>query len=62
MSLCTQVGLPTWLQLQQVTADGMSVVGPPRLLIRNNQTWEGPVIEAPYLVLREVSKLSTPSM
>jgi len=54
---CVQVGLPTWLQLQQVTADGMAVVGSPRLLIRNNQTWEGPVIEAPYLVLREVSKL-----
>ena len=54
--MCIQVGLPTWLQLQQVTADGMAVVGLPRQLIRNDATWEGPVIEAPNLVLREVSK------
>ena len=56
MGVCMQVGLPTWLQLQRVTADGMAAVGAPRLLIRNDAMWEGPVIEAPYLVLREVSK------
>ena len=52
-----QVGLPTWLQLQEVSADGMSLVGSSRELIRNNETWEGPVIEAPFLVLREVGSL-----
>ena len=49
-----QVGQPCWLQLQQVTADGMALVGAPRQLIRNDATWEGPVVEAPFLVFRQV--------
>ncbi len=40
---------PTNLYAQQLSADGLSVVGTPTQLIRNDQTWEGNVVEAPQM-------------
>jgi beta-xylosidase len=45
-------GFPTYLYIQELTPDGLGLVGEPVALIRNDQRWEGQVIEAPTLVNR----------
>lgn len=42
-------GKPTWLYIQQVSDDGLTLEGEPTQLIRNDKAWEGPLIEAPTL-------------
>lgn len=42
-------GKPTWLYIQQVSDDGLTLTGEPAQLIRNDKVWEGPLIEAPTL-------------
>jgi beta-xylosidase len=42
-------GGSTWLYIQKVSADGLTLEGEPTQLIRQDQTWEGVVIEAPTL-------------
>jgi arabinan endo-1,5-alpha-L-arabinosidase len=46
-------GKPTWLQLQPVSADGTRITGTPKKLIRATESWEGGLIEAPTLWLRD---------
>jgi beta-xylosidase len=47
-------GLPTEMWAQQLAPDGLSLVGEPANLgLRNDATWEGRVIEAPTVMLRE---------
>ena len=45
-------GLPTWLHLQRMSADGLRSSGPARRLVREDQGWEGDLVEAPTLVRR----------
>lgn len=42
-------GQPTYLYVQEMTPDGLSLVGEPVQLVRNDVTWEGHVIEAPTM-------------
>ncbi|WNG38015.1 family 43 glycosylhydrolase [Archangium violaceum] len=46
------VGQPTPIYGQQLSADGLSLVGTRRTLITNNLGWEGGVVEAPWVVAR----------
>jgi beta-xylosidase len=42
-------GLPVMLWSQELSADGASLVGEPAPLLRPDQPWEGPLIEAPTM-------------
>lgn len=42
-------GGTTWIYLQPVSADGLTLEGEPTQLLRNDKRWEGPLIEAPTL-------------
>jgi beta-xylosidase len=39
----------TWIYIQQVSADGLDLVGEPTRLIKTDQAWEGLLVEAPTL-------------
>lgn len=39
----------TWISIQPMSADGLSLTGAPTRLIRQDLTWEGDLVEAPYL-------------
>jgi hypothetical protein len=43
-------GLPTTIYSQQLSVDGLSVVGPPHRLIGASQAWEGNLVEGPSMV------------
>jgi arabinan endo-1,5-alpha-L-arabinosidase len=42
-------GYPTWIYIQQVSEDGLTLEGEPVQLITNDQPWEGTLVEAPTL-------------
>jgi beta-xylosidase len=42
-------GLDTWLWIQKLSADGLSLIGTQTRLIKQDQSWEGQLIEAPTL-------------
>jgi arabinan endo-1,5-alpha-L-arabinosidase len=44
------IGQPTPIHAQQLSADGLSLVGSPATLITNDHAWEGAVTEAPFMV------------
>lgn len=44
------IGLPTYLYLQRVADDGVTLIGDPIPAMRNDPDTEGGLIEAPYLV------------
>jgi beta-xylosidase len=46
-------GLDTWIQIAPLAADGLSLTAPPTKLVRQDQEWEGDLVEAPTLVLRD---------
>jgi beta-xylosidase len=48
-------GRDTWLHLQRLTADGLRTAGPARRLVRQDQPWEGDLVEAPTLVRHDGS-------
>ena len=43
-------GKPTWIHLQRLSRDGLRIAGPATRLIREDQAWEGDLVEAPTLV------------
>jgi beta-xylosidase len=43
-------GKDTWLHLQPLSADGLKLAGPPVRLVKQDQPWEGNLVEAPTLV------------
>ena len=45
-------GKPTWVHLQRMSADGLRTTGKAHRLIRQDQAWEGELVEAPTLVRR----------
>lgn len=46
-------GLDTWIYLQELSSDGLSLVGEPTQLIQQDQPWEGDLVEAPTLIERD---------
>ncbi len=42
-------GQDTWLWLQKLSADGLSLLGSPRRLLKQDHPWEGRLVEAPTL-------------
>jgi len=42
-------GMPTYLWSQRLSASGARLVGKPSKLLRNDASWEGPLIEAPTM-------------
>lgn len=46
---------PTYLYVQQLAPDGLSLLGEPTQLVRNDNAWEATLIEAPTMVKREDS-------
>ncbi|MET8979422.1 family 43 glycosylhydrolase [Streptomyces sp. NPDC004539] len=49
---CCGLGKDTWLHLQPTSWDGTRLTGDPVRLIRQDQPWEGRLVEAPTLVRR----------
>ncbi|MGY1806913.1 glycoside hydrolase family 43 protein [Blastococcus sp. SYSU D00669] len=46
-------GLDTWLYLAPLSADGLTLAGPPVQLVKQDLEWEGELVEAPTLVARD---------
>jgi arabinan endo-1,5-alpha-L-arabinosidase len=42
--------LPTWIWMQQLSPDGLSVIGRKYPLIRNTLSWEGDLVEGPWMI------------
>ena len=42
-------GIPTYIYAQELSPDGLSLVGQPTRLIQNDENWEGRVIEGPEM-------------
>ena len=47
------IGVDTWLYLAPLTEDGLDLAGEPERLVRQDQPWEGDLVEAPTLVERD---------
>lgn len=47
--------MPTFIYVQELAPDGLSLVGEPVALVRNDRAWEGRVVEAPTMWLHEGS-------
>lgn len=43
------IGKDTWIYVQRLSSDGLTLLGSPTQLIREDQSWEGNVIEGPTL-------------
>lgn len=43
------VGVDTWIYAQQLSADGTALTGPVTKLIKQDQPWEGKLVEGPFL-------------
>lgn len=43
------IGIPTWIYIQQLSDDGLTLLGEPTPLITADQGWEGTLVEAPTL-------------
>ena len=46
------VGQDTWLYVQRLSPDGLSLVGDPSQLIKQDRPWEGSLVEAPVMWAR----------
>jgi GH43 family beta-xylosidase len=46
-------GLDTWLTIAPLSEDGLSLAGEPTRLVKQDQPWEGNLVEAPTLVERD---------
>ncbi len=46
-------GLDTWLYIQPLADDGLTLTGEPTRLVKQDQPWEGNLVEAPTLVERD---------
>lgn len=43
------VGVDTWISVQQLSTDGLSLVGQPTRLIKQDLDWEGDLVEGPFV-------------
>jgi beta-xylosidase len=48
-------GFPTYIYVQEMAPDGLSMAGEATRLVRNDERWEGQVIEAPTMVVEDGS-------
>jgi beta-xylosidase len=46
-------GLDTWLYIAPLSEDGLSLTGEPTRLVQQDQPWEGNLVEAPTMVVRD---------
>ncbi|GAA0574654.1 family 43 glycosylhydrolase [Kribbella sandramycini] len=46
------IGVDTWIYVQRLSADGLTLEGPSYRLIKQDLPWEGALVEAPYVVER----------
>lgn len=46
-------GMPTWIYIQELSADGRNLIGSARRLITTSLEWEGDLIEAPTLFFHD---------
>ena len=46
-------GFDTWLSIAPLSEDGLSLAGPATRLVKQDQDWEGDLVEAPTLVERD---------
>jgi beta-xylosidase len=47
------VGVDTWISVQRLSDDGLTLTGEPKKLIKQDQPWEGNLVEAPFLWLQD---------
>lgn len=47
------IGVDTWIYAQPLSEDGLSLLGSPVQLMKQDQPWEGNLVEAPFLWLRD---------
>ena len=45
-----RIGVDTWISVQRLDASGTKLVGKPQRLIKQDQPWEGSLLEAPFVV------------
>ena len=45
-----RIGVDTWISVQRLDASGTELVGKPERLIKQDQPWEGHLVEAPFVV------------
>lgn len=45
-------GLDTWIELAPLSADGLALAGPASRLLKQTESWQGALVEAPDLVKR----------
>ena len=45
-----RIGVDTWISVQRLDATGTELVGEPQQLFRQDQPWEGRLVEAPFVV------------
>lgn len=43
------VGVDTWISVQRLSDDGLTLQGEPEKLIKQDQPWEGDLVEAPFV-------------
>ncbi len=44
------VGQSTPIKIQELTPDGLSLVGSPKTILQNTLSWEGALVEGPWMV------------
>lgn len=47
------IGVDTWIYVSELSADGLTLIGPSHRLIKQTLPWEGNLVEAPYMVERD---------
>lgn len=47
------IGLDTWIYASRLSPDGLSLIGEPVRLFKQDLPWEGNLVEAPYMLERE---------
>lgn len=45
-----RIGVDTWISVQRLDASGTKLVGKPQRLIKQDQPWEGSLVEAPFVI------------
>lgn len=46
---CCDLGMDTYLYSQQLSPDGLKLAGKPARLVKQDRSWEGPLVEAPTM-------------
>lgn len=45
-----RIGIDTWISVQRLDSSGTRLIGKPQRLIKQDQPWEGSLVEAPFVV------------